>query len=129
MLWCCSLDNSYKYTFGNQPPNLELPNLEQFRKNEPKCDKSVTDGEFVDGDGSNRSRVTSELSDKDKLIQVPDDARAISRSADDDVVRRWSSETGHRLTVSEQRLLQSETTSVTTFTELPHIHHLTSQVV
>jgi len=90
-----------------------------------RMNECMTHSQFVDGDGSDGRRVTSELSDEHELVQVPDDARAIARAADDDVVRGRRSQARHGLTVTKQRLLEHQPSSVTTLAKLPHVHHLT----
>jgi len=62
----------------------------------------MTDGEFVDGDGGDRCRMSTQLPHKHQLIEIPDDARAITRPAHYDVVCGRGREASHGLGVAKQ---------------------------
>ena len=84
----------------------------------------MTHCDVIDADGGDGSGVTAQLTHEAETTQVPDDARAVTTAAHDDVVAIGRRQTRDRLRVTVQRHLQVKVAPVPTLAVLPHVHHL-----
>lgn len=62
---------------------------------------SAAHRQFIDAQSGDGRPVAPELRDEGKLVEVPDDASSIPRAADNNVVRRWRSQTRYSVRVTQ----------------------------
>lgn len=99
--------------------DLLLPEGQMNGAGNATCGATLAHREFIDGYGGQAAPVPGQLGDVAQLLQVPQDAAAVPRAADDDAVSLGGGQAGDSIRVSIQHLKGDPLRHFTSSSALP----------